>query len=73
MGTYPILAYISFGKEINFQNKRQKTESKNYNCLSFMLSVFINNCKVMFFIVYKITKLRLMIISLKLKVIMEWT
>jgi hypothetical protein len=27
MGTYPILAYVYF-MEINFQNKRQKTESK---------------------------------------------
>jgi hypothetical protein len=26
----------SFGKEINFQNKRQKTESKNYNCFEFI-------------------------------------
>jgi hypothetical protein len=57
MGTYPILAYVYFiWKEINFQNKRQKTESKIIIiALSFMFSVFYNLIVAMFFIVYKIT------------------
>jgi hypothetical protein len=39
MGTYPILAYVYF-MEINFQNKRQKTESKKIIIALSFISLF---------------------------------
>jgi hypothetical protein len=71
MGTYPILAYVYFIWKINFQNKRENRIEKLI-ALSFMFSVFYSNCNVFFYSLQD-NKLRLMIISLKLKVIMEWT
>jgi hypothetical protein len=69
MGTYPILAYVHLERKSIFKINDRKQNRKIIIALS--LSVYMRNCNVFYSL--QDNKLRLMIISLKLKVIMEWT